>query len=207
MSVATQSIPAPSSHDTGVPDVPIYRLSVKQYHAMAKAGILTEEDHIELLEGWLVQKMTKHPPHTLATRRTRRALERIVPAEWIVDTQAPITTTDSEPEPDIAIFRGNDSDYVDRNPGPTEVALVIEVADSSLRADQGAKKRLYARAGISVYWIVNLVERRVEVYTDPSGPAEEPDYRKRDDFEPADTIPVVLHEIEVGQLLVRELLP
>jgi Uma2 family endonuclease len=207
MSVTAKPMPAAAPRDPAVPDVPIYRLSVEQYHAMAEAGILTEDDPVELIEGWLVQKMTKHPPHTLATRRTRRALERLAPTGWIVDTQAPVTTADSEPEPDVAVFRGDDADYADRNPGPTDVALVVEVADTSLRTDQGNKKRLYARADIPIYWIVNLVERQIEVYTDPTGPAEKPDYSQRRDYGPADTIPLVLDSIEVGSLKVVDFLP
>jgi Uma2 family endonuclease len=207
MSVTTKPIPTAASLEPAIPDVPIYRLTVEQYHQMANAGILTEETPVELLEGWLIPKMTKHPPHTLATRRTRRALERVAPTGWIVDTQAPITTADSEPEPDVAVFRGDDADYADRNPDPTEVALVVEVADTSLRTDQGNKKRLYARAGIAVYWIVNLVERQIEVYTDPASALDPPDYGHRQEYGLADTIPVVLNGVEVGRLEVRELLP
>ena len=130
-----------------------------------------------------------------------------MPAGWYVDTQEPVTTTDSEPEPDVAVVRGDLDDYLDRHPGPHEVALVVEVADSTLRRDRGTKKRLYARAGIPVYWIANLIESRFEVYTDPTGPAEQPDYRQQQEYGPADEIPVVLVEKEVGRLVVRDLLP
>src|SRR5262249_35647718 len=158
MSVTTQRTTTPTIGAADVPDVPIYRLSIEQYHAMAELGILTENDPVELLEGWLVLKMTKHRPHSRCTHRTRRALERLLPAGWYVDSQEPITTIDSEPEPDVAVIRGELDDYPDRQPGSTDVALVIEVADTSLRTDRGAKKRVYAHAGIPVYWIANLVE-------------------------------------------------
>jgi hypothetical protein len=81
---------APAARDPDIPTVPIYRLTVAQYHAMAEAGILGEDDPVELLEGWLVKKMTKHRPHSRATLRTRRALERLLTAGWYVDTQEPI---------------------------------------------------------------------------------------------------------------------
>jgi Uma2 family endonuclease len=174
---------------------------------MAEHGILGEDDPVELLEGWLVQKMTKHRPHVLTTLLVRRALDRLLPKGWYADSQEPVTTTESEPEPDACVVRGEPRDYQDRHPDPHEVALIVEVADTSLTTDQGDKKRVYARAGIPVYWIANLVERRFEVYTDPTGPADVPDYRQRQDYEPGDEIPVVVAGEEVGRLAVADLLP
>jgi Uma2 family endonuclease len=188
------------------PDV-IWRLSVDQYHAMIHAGILTDDDPVELLEGWLVAKMPKNPPHRAVTRLIRQVLERLVPAEWYVDSQEPITTDDSEPEPDVVVVRGETRHYLDRHPGPHDVGLVIEVADTTLQRDRGFKKRLYARAGIPVYWIVNLSDNQCEVYTEPSGPEPQPDYRQRQDYGASDVIPVVLAGVEVGRIAVRELLP
>jgi len=195
--------PVPSD---AIPDEPIYRLSVEQYHAMARAGILEEDAPVELLEGWLVQKMTKYPPHRAVARRARRALERLVPEEWSIETQDPITTGDSEPEPDIMLVRAEAADSQARHPDPAEIALVVEVADTSLRRDRGTKKRLYARARISVYWIINLVERQIEVYTDPTGPAKKPDYREQRIYGLSDEIPVLLDGLEIGRILVREVL-
>lgn len=198
---------APVARDPDVPDTPIYRLTVAQYHAMAEAGILTENDPVELLEGWLVRKMTKHRPHSRATLRTRKALERALPAGWYVDTQEPITTLDSEPEPDVLVLRGEEGDYPDRHPGPEDVGLVVEVADSSLSYDRGTKKRIYARAGITTYWIVNLIERQIEVYSDPTGPADALDFREQHTFALAETLPLVLDGAEVARLMVADLLP
>jgi Uma2 family endonuclease len=125
--------------ETEVPSEPIHRLTVQQYRAMGRTGILTSEDRVELLEGWLVEKMTKNPPHRIATRRARVALERVVPAGWYVDTHEPITTADSEPEPDVAVIRGRTEDYPDRNPGADHVALIVEVADATLVRDRHVK--------------------------------------------------------------------
>jgi len=215
MSVLSPSVPVqpapppamPSAADPDVPTVPIYRLSVEQYHAMIEAGILKSGDPVELLEGWLVQKMTKHPPHCTATRLTRRALDVVVPEGWFVDSQEPLTTTESEPEPDIAVVRGDVRDYATRHPGPQDMALAVEVSDSSLPRDRGIKQRVYARAGIPTYWIVNLMDRVIEVCTDPTGPADEPTYRQRQDFGPDAELPVVVDGREVGRLAVRDLLP
>jgi Uma2 family endonuclease len=207
MSIATEPMVTPSEPQDDIPDVPIYRLTLAQYHAMARAGILTEDDPVEFIEGWLVRKMTKYRPHSRCTLRTRRALEDILPAGWYVDTQAPITTANSEPEPDVAVIRGDEADYPDGQPGAAEVPLVIEVADSTLRTDRGAKMRAYASASIPIYWIINLNERQVEVYTEPSGPAAEPEYQQRRNYGLGETVPVVLDGDEISHVAVRKLLP
>jgi len=197
--------PVPSAPPSPRPQ--LYRLSVDQYHAMAHAEILTEKDNVELLDGLLVQKMTKNPPHTLSTQLTRESIERVLPAGWFVNVQEPLTTAASEPEPDVSVVRGTRRQYAIQHPGPGDLALVVEVADSSLPDDRGLKKEVYARASIPVYWIVNLVDHMVEVYTDPTGPVNQPDYRQRQDFGPADDVPLVIDGQEVARIPVRDLLP
>jgi Uma2 family endonuclease len=174
---------------------------------MIQAGILTEDDPVELLEGWLVTKMPKNPRHRVATQLTREALAQVLPSGWYVDAQEPITTADSEPEPDVVVVRGNRREYVDRHPGPQDIALVIEVADSSLQRDRSSKKRLYAAAAITEYWIINLVANQVEMYTDPSGSGAQADYRQSHSYALPDTVPVVLEGHKVGSLPVQDLLP
>ncbi|HZF40717.1 MAG TPA: Uma2 family endonuclease, partial [Blastocatellia bacterium] len=132
---------------------------------------------------------------------------RLLPHGWRAEEQEPITTEDSEPEPDVAVIRGAPRDYLERHPGPDDVALVIEVSDTTLRRDRGLKKRIYARAGIQVYWIINLLENQIEVYTEPAGEAEESDYQRRQDCFPDDEIPVVIEGREVGRLAARDILP
>jgi Uma2 family endonuclease len=200
----------PSSLPNFTPVVPtevIWRMSVDVYHEMIRSGILTEDDPVELLEGWLVEKMPKHAPHTLATQLTRTALERLVPPGWFVNAQEPVTTPDSEPEPDGLVVRGDRRQYANRHPLPQDVALVIEVSAATLKRDRTLKQRIYARAALPVYWIVNLIDGCIEVYTDPTGPAEQPTYRQRRDYGPADEIPVVLDGREVGRIAVRDILP
>jgi len=188
------------------PDI-IWRLSVEQYHAMILAGILTDDDPVELLEGWLVYKMPKNPPHRVTTKLVREALEQIVPNGWYVDSQEPITISDSEPEPDVVIVMGDTRQYLTRHPQPPEIALVVEVADTTLQRDRTTKKRTYARARIPVYWIVNLVENQMEIYTRPSGAVEQPDYYHRQDYGMSDSVTVVIDEYQVGTIAVRDLLP
>jgi Uma2 family endonuclease len=179
---------------------------VDQYHEMIRTGILTDDDPVELLEGGLVRKMPKNPPHRLATRLTYKALEGLVPAGWYVDAQEPVTLEDSEPEPDVMVVRGDPRHYRDRHPGPADLALVVEVADTTLERDRTSKKGVYARAAIPVYWILNLPDGRLEVYTDPSGPAGQPDYRQCQVYGPSDAVPVVIDGQLVGHLAVRDLL-
>ena len=183
--------------------VPLFRISVERYHAMRDAGILGEDDHVELLVGLLVPKMTKNPPHRLATGLIRQALESTTPAGYYVDSQEPITTSDSEPEPDVAIIRGSRRDYGHRHPGPADVALVVEVADESLDRDRGVKLELYARAGVEVYWVVNLRGREIEVHTEPEGER----YRRRDVYSAGSAVPVVLDARAVGAIFVDDVLP
>ena len=108
-----------ASGQFALPPVPTRCWSVEEYHTMLRAGILTENDSIELLDGWLVSKRIKNPPHRIATRRARRALERVASEGWYVDPQEPITLSASEPEPDGALIRG------DYSPDD-EVALIVE---------------------------------------------------------------------------------
>jgi Uma2 family endonuclease len=205
MSVVSDVFP-PAPEDPPVPIEWLLPLSVEQYHAMARQGVLLDGDPVELWEGLLVKKMTISPSHRLATYRTRIALERIVPAGCYVDAPSPVTFERSEPEPDVVIVRGNAGDYPDRHPGSGDLHLIVEVADSSLRRDQGIKKRIYAKAGIRVYWIVNLIDRRVEVYSDPAGPAEQPTYQSRREYLEADRVPVVIEGREVGKIAVQDVL-
>jgi Uma2 family endonuclease len=186
---------------------PLYRLSVPQYQAMVRAGILTENDNVELLDGLLVTKMSKNPPHRVATRRTRRRLEDVLPDAWFADSQEPVVLSASEPEPDITVARSELSDDSTRNPEAGDVALVVEVADSTLSHDCTVKRILYAEALTPIYWIVNLVDSQLEVYSDPTGPGPQPDYANRNTFGPNDDVPVVLDGQEVARIAVRDLLP
>lgn len=207
MSVTISPISTHPVHEAVIPDVPIHRLTVEQYEAMIGTGILTEDDPVELLEGWLVEKMTKNPPHMVANALILRVFPRLLPPGWFLAMQDPIATMDSLPEPDATVIRGEPRDYLQTRPDTANIGLVVEVADTSLDQDRGAKKRIYARASIPVYWIVNLVERQIEVYTESTGPTAEPTYGQRQDYGPADTISLVLDGVAGGSLAVSELLP
>jgi Uma2 family endonuclease len=186
---------------------PIYRLSATQYLQMVHAGILTEDDRVELLEGVLVTKMGKNPPHVWSSSQAYDALHGLSPAGWCVYQEQPLVLDESTPEPDGMVVRGRREDYKEILPRAADTALVVEVADSTLQRDREEKKRIYARAGIPAYWIINLVGLRIEVYSDPTGPDALPDYRTRRDYGPDDEVPFVIEGREVGRLAVRDLLP
>lgn len=204
MSISTQEPPA-TAVDLSIG--PLYRLSVDQYAEMVRLDILTEDDCVELLEGVIAAKMGRNPPHVLSTKLIADALSRTLPAGWHVSKEDPIRTSDSVPEPDCTVLRGTPRDYGDRLPGPADMALVVEVAESSLLRDRTIKRRIYARAAVPVYWLVNLIDRRIEVYSDPSGPTDAPDYQISRHYGPDEEIPLVLDGQEFARFAVRDLLP
>lgn len=184
-----------------------FRLTVTEYHEMLRAGILTTEDRIELLDGYLVNKMPQNNPHSSTVDRLDEDLKKLVSAGWRVRIQLPITLSNSEPEPDGAIVRGDRRAFDQRHPEPGDFGIVIEVADSTLALDRREKGRLYAEAGIPEYWIVNIPERQIEVYTDPQPGASPPAYAKRLDYLDAQAVPLVLDGHPAGTFAVADLLP
>lgn len=203
MSVITPSIPA----TFGMPPGPVRKFTVGEYHQLIRAGVLTEDDPVELLEGWIIQKMPRNPPHDGTLAVTSEYLRGLLPAGWHIRVQCAVTLPDSEPEPDVALVRGGVRDYMTLHPGPADIALIVEVSDSLLGRDRTEKLRIYARAGIAIYWIINLVDAQVEVYTDPTGPDAAPQYRQRQDYDRNADVPLVIGGATAGQVPVRELLP
>ena len=185
----------------------VRKFSVEEYHQLARMGVLRESDPYELLEGWIVLKMTRNPPHDTALQLLEDLLRHLLPSGWCVRGQKAISLTESEPEPDIAVARGDARTYAQRHPTPADIGFVVEVAESSLAEDRSIKLRIYARSGIPSYWIVNLVDSQVEVYMDPSGPIQEPHYRQHQDFGPDATVPLVIDGKQVAQVAVRDILP
>ena len=185
----------------------LFRLSVADYHDMIENDILTTADRVELLDGYLVTKMPQISPHGSTVQRLKEDLVKLVPAGWQVRVQLPITLEFSEPEPDAAVVRGDRRAFDHRHPSAPECGIVVEVADTSLKLDRGVKGPIYARAGIQQYWIINLPDSQIEVYTQPSGPGETPGYTHRQDYTATDSIPLILDGQLVASLPVAELLP
>ena len=188
-------------------DPSIVRFSVAQYQKMIEAGILTIADKVELLENYVVLKMTRNAPHDGTIDLVNAALSPVVPRGWLFRSQQAVVLKDCQPEPDFAVVRGSPRSYLTRQPQAADCTLVIEVADSSILRDQRDKTCTYARAGIPTYWIVNLVDNRVEVYTLPSGPTASPAYGALQTLVPGDGVPIVLDGVTVATVPVVDLLP
>jgi Uma2 family endonuclease len=143
-------------------------LTVTDYHRMIETGIIHEGEHVELISGQILNMAAKGTRHTVSTTELMGELPILLGRRVKIRCQDPITLPNhSEPEPDIVIARLREDNYVNSHPAPADIILVIEVADSTLNFDRNTKAPLYAAVGISEYWIVNLVENRLEIYTQP----------------------------------------
>jgi Uma2 family endonuclease len=193
------------ARETGVK---LYRLTVRQHLMMINAGVFRDGDHVELLGGALVEKVPKNPPHSIVLIRLSKNLYRLLPDPWFGYEGKPVQLGRFwYPEPDVAIIRGPDDLYQKRAPQAADVGFLIEVADSSYSIDRGEKWRAYAAARVAVYWIVNIQQRRIEVYTDPSGRGRLATYRQATTFNEVDMAPVVLDGQEVGRIAVGDISP
>lgn len=183
---------------------PLYKLSVEQYHQMIENGTLMDDDPVELIEGVLVFKMPKYPPHVFATGRLSKRIPQLLPDGWHYRAQEPVTLPDGEPEPDGTIVRGTDTDYIRRHPHPSDVAILIEVAEATLDRDRRMKLRTYAKAGILEYWIVNLMNCTIAAYSDPDPSGK---YRSVVEYKVGQRIAIRLDHVVVGEVDVADIFP
>lgn len=145
------------------------RFSVAEYHRMVEAGVLGEDDRVELVEGVLVEIAAMGSRHAACVDRLNRTLNRLVGEKALVRVQSPIRLDDSsEPEPDLALLKPHEDFYSNDHPSPEETLLVIEVSDTSAEYDAEVKLPLYARSGISETWLVNLASDTIEVHSEPA---------------------------------------
>jgi Uma2 family endonuclease len=179
-------------------------ITVADYERMIESGELPEDPHVELIDGRLVRKMTKGRGHSAGSYKARHAIERVLPAGWHARAETPvrIPERDSMPEPDVSAVRGEADDYLDLDPGPDDVGLLVEVADSSVAEDR-ALAGTYAGGGIAVYWIVNVADGCVEVHADPVGGV----YRSRRVLREGESVELVLDGRVVARIAVADLLP
>jgi Uma2 family endonuclease len=152
--------------------------TVREFHRMAEAGVFSEDDRVELLAGEIVEMTPIGSRHAACVKRLNAMLSSCVGMSLIVSVQDPIELGDhSEPQPDLAVLRFRPDFYRDAHPGPADVVLVVEVADTSAETDRVDKVPLYARAGIPEVWLVDLGSRLVDVYRQPS-PGAYRDHRR-----------------------------
>ena len=197
------SMTAPTRSSSDWIPKPLARLTLEQYEAMVDAGVFTKRDRFQLINGLLVAKVSKSPPHVLTAKNVRDELQRLIPSGWDFRLADPVRLPPgSEPEPDVSMARGDKRDYATRHPGPADLALVVEVAESSLAEDRKLAS-VYGAAGIPVYWIVNLKARQVEVYT----LMRRGGYGKPRIFKAGQSVPVMIAGVNVGQIAVADILP
>jgi Uma2 family endonuclease len=154
------------------PPLEVRKFTYRELLAMERAGILQEDQHVELLGGQLVI-MTINPPHAATVSHLNRRLNRVFADRAQVITQSPLRLSDdldddNLPQPDVMLVAGPEKVYAD-HPRPADVYLLIEISDTTLSKDRTVKLPLYAAHGIPELWIVNLVDQQIEVYTDPQG--------------------------------------
>jgi Uma2 family endonuclease len=142
------------------------RFTRAEYERLIDLGVFQPGEDIELIGGELMVAEPQGAPHYTAIRKTAKALEAAFGPGWDVRTEGPIGLDDeSEPEPDVAVVPGGPDDYARAH--PSRPVLTVEVAESSLALDRQRKGSLYARAGLADYWVLNLIDRVLEVYREP----------------------------------------
>ena len=174
----------------------------EDYERLVEVGIFESRDGVELLNGKIINMAPQHTPHATAIRLVSKFLRSAFgDEELVVDSQLPIALdARSEPEPDLAVVRGEIRDFAQCHPSPEDVVLLVEVAEASIEKDRGEKLAAYARAGIAEYWIVDLNSNTLEVCRGPEGE----DYTDRAVLKRGDKISPLGIE---GEIAVEELLP
>jgi Uma2 family endonuclease len=182
----------------------LYRMTLEKYESLIASGFFSKRDDVHLINGYLVNRMAESPLHGAVCEAIRLAIEAILLAMWHTRSEKGlrIPSQISVPRPDLVIARGAPRDYLARYPEPADTALVVEVSYTSLDEDR-AMADIYGAGGIPVYWIVNLLDGQVEVYSDPG-----PDgYRTHEVLAPGHVLHVVVDGVEIGEIAVAEILP
>ncbi len=143
-------------------------ITTDEYHRMAEVGILTADEQVELIAGQIIQKIPKGLCHSALCKRIEKLIERLLGDRALVRLQDPIQLDlYSEPEPDIAVVHPDSSFYEDHHPAPNEIYLIVEIADSTIERDLQLKGNLYAAAGLTDYWVVNVQAQQLHVFRQP----------------------------------------
>lgn len=146
----------------------IKRFTIAEYNYLAELGFLTEDDRVELICGQIIEMAAKGKLHSTVSRQLLRELSKLIDTRATLQSQDPIIlSNDSEPEPDFTILKNRSDNYLSAYPNANDILLLIEISDSSLKYEQEVKLPLYAHSGIADYWIFNLVENYLEVYSEP----------------------------------------
>lgn len=168
------------------------RFTIDEYHRLGELGFFTPEERVELIRGEIIKMPTKKTPHSFCNSNLVEELIILLGKRAIVRGQEPIILpADSEPQPDVAIVRNRDDNYLSSHPMPNDIFLVIEISDSTLKFDQTTKLSLYAEANITHYWIFNLIDNHLEIYSQPYQDLRvKLNYRNKQIALPNETIPL-----------------
>jgi len=183
-----------------------YLFSTDDFFRMIELGVFPRESRVGLWDGRIYEKLAKTQAHAVAGINVTMTLIRAVPPGWCFSHENPVTVSqDKAPLPDIVLLRGTGNDYLDRRPGTENVGLVVELSFSSLKFDTGRKLAAYAAAGIAAYWVINLRDLVVHVYSDPI-PTENR-FASSATFAPGESFPFQLGGVPVGPIAASDLLP
>lgn len=182
----------------------LYRMTLEKYESLIASGFFTKRDDVHLINGYLVNRMPESPLHGAVCEAIRLAIEALLIAAWHIRSEKGlrIPAQSSLPRPDLVIVRGGWRTYTSRYPEPADTALVVEVSNTSLDEDR-AMADIYGAGGVPIYWLVNLVDGQVEVYSDP-GPSG---YRSHEVLAPGHSLSVVVDGVEIGEIAVADILP
>jgi Uma2 family endonuclease len=185
------------------------RFSVEEFYRLGELGIIRPEERVELLEGIITMVPPIGEPHATSCDLIYRTFLKILPPGLDVSNGREVKFVDSVPIPDGLVLRGSVRDFAVKKAHANDIALVVEVADSPLVKDRGLMQRIYATSGIPEYWIVNLPERKLEVYRRPAPATGEQSakYENIEVFSPEQSIDVVVDGTKVGSITVSEILP
>ncbi len=189
------------------PPYPIERLTVEEYQRILASGSLNTDRQVEFLEGVIVRKARSSLRHDVAVEKLLEILCPLLPRGWSALPNCAITTRDSQPEPDVVIVSDKLQNSESACPRAADTALTIEVADNSLPYDRRSKARIYARAAIPYYWVLNLLDSQIEVLSSPSGPVPMPGYQEQRVYRTDDKVNVVIGLDDLGTIRVGDVIP
>lgn len=168
------------------------RFTIEEYHRLGELGFFTPDERVELIRGEIIKMPTKNTPHSFCNTRLWQELFKLLRESATLRVQEPIILPpDSEPQPDVAIVRNRDDNYISSHPMPDDIFLIIEISDATLKFDRKTKLSLYAQANILHYWIFNLIDNYLEIYSQPYQDTQKKfNYRHKQIALPNETIPL-----------------
>jgi len=183
---------------------PLHRITADEFERIIAAGALEDPGRVELIDGHMVDKVAKTAEHGYATKQVVKALASRLPSGWTWRQEQPVRIPAyDEPEPDVAIVQGSDVDYEHQIPTAAQAAPLVEVSGATLGQDRGQKRSAYARDGVPVHWIVNLVDRQIEVHSRPGKAG----YKSRKVYPAGQHVPVAIGGQSLPPIAVDDLLP